>query len=74
MRALGHLSDVPALRALFFECCCVTMCESVVGAARHASFEVKFFNISKPAPWCAAMVLQVDQALKRLGRCGMKSR
>ena len=67
-RALGDLSGFPALCKLVFDCCEVSLCESFLGAVRHASLTKHCFSIAHPAPHCAPMVLQLSQALKRNGR------
>ena len=70
VRALGDLSAFPALCALKFKSCEVMMCDSMLGAARHASLASLVFNLAHPAPGCALMVLQLSQALKRRMRGG----
>ena len=67
-RALGDLSGFPALCNLSFRCCEVTLCESMLGAVRHAHLTSLIFRFAPPAPDCALVVLQLRQALKRLGR------
>ena len=67
-RALGDLSAFPALRELDFSHCEVMLCESMLGAVRHASLSSIAFHVSHPAPECALMVLQLSRALGRLGR------
>ena len=67
-RALGDLSGFPALCGLTFECCEVTLCESVVGAVRHAALASLSFCFAQPAPKCMPMVLQLSQALGQLRR------
>ena len=67
-RALGDLSGFPALCKLTFECCQVMLCESVVGAVRHAALASLSFCFAQPAPKCMPMVLQLSQALGRLRR------
>ena len=64
-RALGDLSGFPALCKLKFECCEAMLCDSMLGAVRHASLMSLSFRIANPAPKCALMVLQLSQALKR---------
>ena len=67
-RALGDLSAFPALCGLTFECCEVSLCESMVGAVRHAAFTSLSICFAHPAPQCTPMVLQLSQALGRLRR------
>ena len=67
-RALGDLSAFPALRDLRFQCCEVMVCASRLGAVRHPSLACLLFDTAHPAPECALLVLQLSQALKRLGR------
>ena len=67
-RALGDLSGFPSLRELTFDRCEVMLCESLLGAARHASLVSIDFCLAYPASECALVVLQLSQALKRLGR------
>ena len=73
VRTLGDLSGFPALRMLMFDYCEVMLCESMLGAVRHASIVRIAFHVSHPAPECAAMVLQLSQALRRIGRGGVLS-
>ena len=68
VRVLGDLSASPALRILSFHKCEVTLCESVLGAVRHASLASIAFELSHPAPGCALAALQLAQALSQLGR------
>ena len=68
VRALGDLSALPALCRLTLGHCEVLVCESVLGAARHASLTSLCFLAAHPAPECAPAVLQLSQALRRLGR------
>ena len=68
VRALGDLSAFPALGRLAFHCCEVVLCESMLGAVRHASLTSIAFYASHPAPECALTVLQLSQALRRLRR------
>ena len=72
-RALGDLSAFPALCRLAFSFCEVTLCESMLGAVRHASLTSMAFITSHPAPKCALMVMQLSQALRRSGRGGVLS-
>lgn len=67
-RAVGDLSAFPALCRLSFSFCEVTLCESMLGAVRHASLSSMKFIMSYPAPECALTVLQLSQALRRLRR------
>ena len=67
-RALGDLSAFPALCVLQFYECEVMLCASLLGVARHANIELLAFYDAKPAVECAAIVLQLSQALERLGR------
>ena len=71
VRALGDLSRFPGLRRLSLNFCEVTLCHSVMAAARHASLESLCFRITHPAPECTAAVLQLSQELWRLGRGSM---
>ena len=71
VRALGDLSSFPALCMLSFEYCEVLMCDSMLGAARHASLTSITFDIAHPAPECALMVLQLLKELKKLKRGSM---
>ena len=66
-RALGDLSGFPALRKLSFQGLEVMLCASMLGAVRHASLTSISFDRTE-APECAVMVLQLSQALRRLGR------
>lgn len=50
VRALGDLSSFPALCKLTFEYCEVRMCESMLGAVRHASLASLAFQFAHPAP------------------------
>ena len=68
VRALGDLSAFPALCKLSIRCCEVMLCETVLGAVRHASLASLCFTFADPAPECALAVLQLGQALARLGR------
>ena len=68
MRALGDLSGFPALCRLRFAFCEVMLCGSMLSAVRHASLARVAFVVSHPAPECAPLLLQLSQALKRLGR------
>ena len=68
VRALGDLSEFPALSVLRFDHCEVTMCTSMLGAVRHASLTRMQFCMSHPAPECAIMLLQLGQALNRVKR------
>ena len=68
VRALGDLSGFPALCELRFDLCEVTMCQSMLGAVRHASLVRLCFTVAHPAPECALMVLQLSQALRCLKR------
>ena len=68
VRALGKLSSFPALRKLTFNCSEVMMCNSMLGAVRHASLASLVFHIAHPAPECALMVLRLSQALRGLKR------
>ena len=67
-RALGNLSGFPALCEPTFDHCEVVLCESMQGAVRHASLASLTFCVAHPALECAAMVLQLSQALRRLRR------
>lgn len=71
VRALGDLSDFPLLRDVGFERCEVMLCDSMLGAVRHASLRSISFYLAHPAPECALVVLQLSQALKRLRRDSM---
>lgn len=71
MRALGDLSGLPALCKLTSDCCEVMLCESVLGAMQHASLTSLCFSVANPAPMCAAVVLQLSQLLRHLGRGGV---
>lgn len=66
--ALGNLSGFPMLCRLHFEYCEVKLCESMLGAVRHASLASIAFRLAHPAPGCAPVVLQLSQALNRLRR------
>ena len=68
VRALGDLSGFPALRELEFGYCEVRMCDSMLGAVRHASLASITFRVAHPAPDCAPMVLQLRQTLRGLRR------
>ena len=68
VRALGGLSAFPALRKLDFGFCEVRLCESMLGAMRHASLESLTFYVAHPAPECALVVLQLRQTLRGLRR------
>ena len=68
VRALGDLSGFPALCELTFDFCEVMLCESMLGAVRHASLVRLCFMIAHPAPECTLMLLQLSQALRRLRR------
>ena len=68
VRALGDLSGFPALCKLAFGCCEVMMCDSMLGAARHACLTSLTFHIAHPAPECALMMLQLLKELKKLRR------
>ena len=68
VRALGDLSAFPALCKLTFSNSEVMLCESMLGAVRHASLMSIAFNIAHPAPQCALMVMQLSRAFRRLGR------
>lgn len=70
-RALGDLSGFPALRELAFEYCEVMLCESMLGATRHARLAAFRFCMAYPAPECTLMVLQLRRALKLMGRGGV---
>ena len=67
-RALGDLSGFPALRVLSFRYCEVMFCMSLLGAVRHPSLATLDFGTAHPAPECEPVVLQLSQALRRLGR------
>ena len=68
VRALGDLSGFPALCKLSFSRCEVTLCQSMLRAARHASLRKLTFCAAHPAPGCAPMMLQLSRALKELRR------
>ena len=68
VRVLGDLSAFPALCMLSFSRCEVTMCQSMLGAARHASLKGLTLSVAHPAPECALMVLQLSHSLNTLGR------
>ena len=68
VRALGDLSGFPALCKLSFASCEVIMCGSVLAAVRHACLARLCFSVAHPAPECEPMVLQLNQALRRLRR------
>ena len=68
VRALGDLSGFPALRSLTFYFCEVSFCHSMLDAVRHAWLTSISFCTAHPAPECAPMVLQLSQALRRMGR------
>ena len=68
VRALGDLPAFPALCNLRFAFCEVMLCESMLGAVRHASLASICFFVSHPAPERAPTVLQLSQALTRLKR------
>ena len=70
-RALGDLSAFPSLCHVCFEGCVVVLCESVLGAVRHASLRSISVYLAHPAPKCAPVVLELRQALKRLRRDGL---
>ena len=67
-RALGDLSCFLALSWLSFALCEVVLCESLLGAVRHASLASLILWVAHPAPECALAVLQLGQALRRLRR------
>ena len=67
-RALGDLLGFPLLCRLAFSFYEVTLCMSILGAVRHARLASIAFTVSYPAPECALIVLQLSQALRRLGR------
>ena len=69
--ALGDLSGFPALCKLEFESCEAMLCDSMLGAVRHASLTSLSFRIAHPAPECALVVLRLSQALKRARRGGV---
>ena len=71
VRALGDLSAFPALCRLSFSDSELLLCESMLGAVRHASLTSISFHVSHPAPECAPMVLQLSRALRRLGRSSL---
>ena len=71
VRALGDLSGFPALCKLSLDSCEVMICESVLGAVRHASLASLNFSGAHPARECAPVVLQLSHALRRLGRGGV---
>ena len=71
--ALGDLSGFSALCKLAFGCCQVMMCDSMLGAARHASLTSLTFSVAHPAPECTLMVLQLLKELKKLKRGSMVS-
>ena len=66
--ALGDLSGFPALRELEFSFCEVMVCESMLGAVRHASLESFTFYVAHPAPECMLVVLQLRHTLRGLRR------
>ena len=68
MRALGDLSGFPALCTLSFDSCKAVLCKSMQGASRHARLTSLSFRLAHPAPECEPAVLQLSQALRRLGR------
>lgn len=70
-RALGDLSGFPALCMLEFASCEVTLCDSFLSSVGHASLASLSFYFAHPAPECALVVLQLSQALRRLGRGDM---
>ena len=65
-RALGDLSCFPALRELSFALCEIVLCESLLGAVRHASLASLTLCAAHPAPECALALLQLCQVLRRL--------
>ena len=65
---LGDLSNFPALSKLAYGCCEVAMCDSMLGAARHASLTSLTFSSAHPAPDSTLMVLQLLKELKKLQR------
>lgn len=65
VRALGDLSAFPALRELRFAFCEVVLCDSMLGAVRHARLASLVFHVAHPAPGCAPLVLQLSLALRR---------
>ena len=67
-RALGELSCFPALRELSFALCEIVLCESLLGAVRHASLASLTLWAAHPAPECALALLQLCQVLRRLRR------
>ena len=67
-RALGDLSAFPLLCELQFSGCEVSLCASLLGITRHASLALLAFDDAEPAPESAPVVLQLSQALERLGR------
>ena len=71
VRALGDLSDFPALRNLDFQSCQVMLCLSLLGAKRHASLATLCFSTAYPAPECMLIVLLLSRELRRLGRGGV---
>ena len=64
VRALGDLSGFPALCRLSFHDCEVMLCETLLGAVRHAGLTKIVFGTAHPAPECVLMVLQLGQALR----------
>ena len=67
-RALGDLSSFPSLCELTFDYCEVIVCESMLGATGHASLTSLEFCLAYPAPESAMVILQLSQALRKLGR------
>ena len=48
--------------------CEVMLCESLLGAVRHASLASLSFFYAHPAPRCRAVVVQLGQGLRRVNR------
>ena len=67
VRTLEDLSAFSALCRLTFSFCEVMLCDSMLGVVRHASLASISFVDSHPAPECAPMILQLSQALMRMG-------
>ena len=65
-RAVGDLSAFPALRWLTFKFCEVMLCESLLGAVRHASLVSLTLLGAHPAPESALAVLELGKVLRHL--------
>ena len=69
--ALGDLSAFPSLCELQFNNCEVLLCASLMGVVWHASLATLGVFHARPALESALMVLQLSEALKRLGQASI---